>query len=89
MLVFGASSGHILEALTPLEMTRPIRLKITLVAPMSHPPATEPFPADKKSDRPLDSGSIVDSDGGSTSGKWPNKAFALFRLLLALPGPMF
>jgi ABC-type multidrug transport system fused ATPase/permease subunit len=43
----------------------------------SHPPAIERFPAAKK------------SDSGSTSGKWPNKAFALFRLLLALPGPMF
>ena len=71
------------------KMTRPIRRKITLVAPTSHPPATETSPADKKSDRPLESGSKVDSDSGSTAGKWPSKAFVLFRLLLALPGPMF
>ena len=48
--------------------------------------------ADKRSDQPLDSGSIVDSDSGSPSGKWPNKtrqAFVLFRLLLALPSPIF
>jgi hypothetical protein len=52
-------------------------------------PATETSPADKKSDQPLESGSKVDSDSGSTAGKWPSKAFALFRILLALPGPMF
>ena len=64
-----------------------LRRQITPAAPTSLAPATEPFPADKKSDR--DRGSTVDSESGSPSGKWPNKAFALFRLLLALPGPMF
>jgi hypothetical protein len=62
-------------------MFRPsIRRKITLVAPRSPPPATEPFPADNQ------------TVSRSPSGKWPNKtrqAFVLFRLLLALPGPMF
>ena len=65
----------------PLEMCKAIHRKISLVAPTPIPPATEPSP--------LDSGQINDSDNESTSGKWPNKAFALFRLLLALPGPMF
>jgi hypothetical protein len=55
--------------------------------------ATEVAAADdKRSDQPLDSGSIVDSDSGSPSGKWPNKtrqAFVLFRVLLALPSPIF
>ena len=75
------------EPLTPLEMYKPLEMckaihrKISLVAPTPIPPATEPSP--------LDSGQINDSDNESTSGKWPNKAFALFRLLLALPGPMF
>ena len=62
-------------------MCKAIHRKISLVAPTPIPPATEPSP--------LDSGQINDSDNESTSGKWPNKAFALFRLLLALPGPMF
>jgi hypothetical protein len=53
-----------------------LRRKTTPVAPSSHSP--EPS-ADKQ------------TDSRSPSGKWPNKtrqAFALFRLLLALPGPM-
>ena len=77
------------EPLTRVEMYGALRRQITPAAPTSLAPATEPFPADKKSYGPLDRGSIVDSESGSPSGKWPSKAFVLFRLFLALPAPMF
>ena len=78
------------RAATRVEMSKILRRKSTAtpVAPTSLAPATD-SPADKKSDQPQDSGPKVDSNSRSPPGKWPSKAFVLFRLLLALPGPMF